>query len=152
MDCYNVSPGFSRALLLRSIMLSKPNYVAPMTATIPRLVPGRRSVLDLHHYHTKPRTSMVPFLKKRGLSCVAAVDDTASLSSSDSTKLDHDDSQNPAGKRQRRQAAATLVQSFPSWTGVGKKSKAQPRPAVHIPPRGIGPVAEPNQNDVLVSA
>jgi hypothetical protein len=59
--------------------------------------------------------------------------------------------QNPAaqGKRQRRQAAATLVQNFPSWTGVGKKSKAQPRPVVQIPPRGIGPVAEPNQNDVL---
>jgi len=69
----------------------------------------------------------------------------------DSNDNDDDNSstQNPAGKRQRRQAAATLVQSFPSWTGVGKKSKAQPRPAVQIPPRGIGPIEEPNQNDVL---
>ena len=32
---------------------------------------------------------------------------------------------------------------------MGKKSTAQPRPKLHVPPRGIGPVADPNQNDVL---
>mmetsp|Transcript_10427 Transcript_10427/g.14736 ORF Transcript_10427/g.14736 Transcript_10427/m.14736 type:complete len:593 (-) Transcript_10427:68-1846(-) len=30
-----------------------------------------------------------------------------------------------------------------------KKSSAQPRPNLKIPPRGIGPVSEPNKNDVL---
>lgn len=49
-------------------------------------------------------------------------------------------------KRQRRQAAALVVQGF--FT-MGKKSTAQPRPAVHVPPRGIGPIADPNPNDVL---
>jgi hypothetical protein len=49
-------------------------------------------------------------------------------------------------KRQRRQAAALVVQSF--FT-MGKKSTAQPRPAMHVPPRGIGPISEPNVNDVL---
>ena len=151
MDYYNVSPALSRALLLRSILLSKPSSVAPTTATTPFALAGRRSVLDLGHYHTNPRTPIAPFSKKHGLSPTVSVDDTASLSSSHSDD-DADDSQNPDGKRQRRQAAATLVQNFPSWTGVGKKSKAQPRPAVHIPPRGIGPIAEPNQNDVLVSS
>ena len=53
-------------------------------------------------------------------------------------------------KRQRRQAAAIVVQSL--WganNNMGRKSTAQPRPAVHVPPRGIGPIAEPNENDVL---
>lgn len=49
-------------------------------------------------------------------------------------------------KRQRRQATALVVESF--FT-MGKKSTAQPRPAMHVPPRGIGPIAEPNENDVL---
>jgi len=31
----------------------------------------------------------------------------------------------------------------------GKKSTAQPRPTLHVPPRGIGPIVEPNENDVL---
>lgn len=83
------------------------------------------------------------FVKKHGLSSVVA---KTQHNMDNAISLD----QNPAqGKRQRRQAAATLVQNFPSWTGVGKKSKAQPRPQVQIPPRGIGPVADPNQNDVL---
>ena len=61
-----------------------------------------------------------------------------------------DDNQLPGGKRQRRQAAATLVSNVSNWTGVGgKKSKAQPRPVVQVPPKGIGPIVEPNQNDVL---
>jgi hypothetical protein len=57
----------------------------------------------------------------------------------------HDMKRNPH-KRQRRQAAALVVQSF---FNMGKKSTAQPRPAMHVPPRGIGPIAEPNENDVL---
>jgi hypothetical protein len=32
---------------------------------------------------------------------------------------------------------------------MGKKSTAQPRPQLHVPPRGIGPIQEPNENDVL---
>ena len=32
---------------------------------------------------------------------------------------------------------------------MGKKSTAQPRPQLHVPPRGIGPIQEPNVNDVL---
>ena len=34
-------------------------------------------------------------------------------------------------------------------TPSGKKSTAQPRPCIRIPPRGIGPVYDPNINDVL---
>jgi hypothetical protein len=36
-----------------------------------------------------------------------------------------------------------------SAAGTGRKSTAQPRPSIHIPPRGIGPVYNPNCNDVL---
>lgn len=51
-------------------------------------------------------------------------------------------------KRQRRQAAAVVVQSL--WDkNMGRKSTAQPRPVLHVPPRGIGPIVEPNENDVL---
>ncbi|VEU34824.1 unnamed protein product [Pseudo-nitzschia multistriata] len=68
-------------------------------------------------------------------------------------------------KRQRRQAAAVIVESL--WSNGGKntsnnggsntktsstptrKSTAQPRPAYNIPPKGIGPISEPNENDVL---
>lgn len=64
-------------------------------------------------------------------------------------------------KRQRRQAAAIVVDSL--WnngsgnnnTDTGgsstpaRKSTAQPRPVLTIPPKGIGPIAEPNVNDVL---
>lgn len=32
---------------------------------------------------------------------------------------------------------------------MGKKSIAQPRPQLHVPPGGIGPIQEPNENDVL---
>lgn len=53
---------------------------------------------------------------------------------------------NSSRKRQRRQAAALVVQSFIT---MGKKSTAQPRPKLNIPPRGIGPIEEPNENDVL---
>lgn len=56
------------------------------------------------------------------------------------------DLMNHPRKRQRRQAAALVVQGF--FT-MGKKSTAQPRPAVHVPPRGIGPIEDPNPNDVL---
>jgi hypothetical protein len=52
----------------------------------------------------------------------------------------------PSPKRQKRQAAGLVVQSF---FAPGKKSTAQPRPSVHVPPRGIGPIKEPNVNDVL---
>ena len=66
----------------------------------------------------------------------------------------------PPFKKQRRQAAGLVVQSFfPGGQapgagggphgGITKKSTAQPRPKLHVPPRGIGPIAEPNQNDVL---
>lgn len=73
--------------------------------------------------------------------------------------------QNNNRKRQRRQATGTLVQNL--WNGShypdadnqgqqqpatgksGKKSTAQPRPEIQVPPRGIGPVHEPNINDVL---
>ena len=90
-----------------------------------------------------PRKS---FVKKHGLHS-SILNNSTNSTTTPNLLLDD---QNPAqGKRQRRQAAATLVQNFPSWTGVGKKSKAQPRPAVQVPPRGIGPVTEPNQNDVL---
>jgi hypothetical protein len=51
-------------------------------------------------------------------------------------------------KRQRRQAAALVVQSF---FDMGKKSTAQPRPTLDVPPRGIGPIRieDFNENDVL---
>lgn len=32
---------------------------------------------------------------------------------------------------------------------MGRKSTAQPRPKVQIPPKGIGPIRDPNENDVL---
>jgi len=32
---------------------------------------------------------------------------------------------------------------------MGRKSTAQPRPVLNVPPRGIGPIANPNENDVL---
>ena len=52
-------------------------------------------------------------------------------------------------KRQRRQAAAAVVGSLWSNNNDEKKSTAQPRPQLHVPPRGIGPIVDPNQNDVL---
>lgn len=82
-----------------------------------------------------------------------------------------------ARKRQRRQTAGNLVMGALFRTDSGnsgsmqqqqqqhppqpsksnrsgeqrrpKKSTAQPRPEVHVPPRGIGPVVDPNPNDVL---
>lgn len=65
-------------------------------------------------------------------------------------------------KRQRRQAAAIVVESL--WnnnnnnannnetsgnTTPARKSTAQPRPKLTIPPKGIGPISDPNVNDVL---
>lgn len=67
-------------------------------------------------------------------------------------------------KRQRRQAAAIVVESL--WnnnsnnnndtsgnqlnnTTPTRKSTAQPRPVLTVPPKGIGPIADPNVNDVL---
>lgn len=54
-------------------------------------------------------------------------------------------------KRQRRQAAAVTVESI--WgnnnANMGRKSTAQPRPVLTVPPRGIGPIVDPNENDVL---
>jgi hypothetical protein len=32
---------------------------------------------------------------------------------------------------------------------MGRKSTAQPRPVLHVPPRGIGPIVDPNVSDVL---
>eukprot|EP00538_Stauroneis_constricta_P012986 CAMPEP_0119550948 /NCGR_PEP_ID=MMETSP1352-20130426/4365_1 /TAXON_ID=265584 /ORGANISM="Stauroneis constricta, Strain CCMP1120" /LENGTH=603 /DNA_ID=CAMNT_0007596941 /DNA_START=149 /DNA_END=1960 /DNA_ORIENTATION=+ len=63
-------------------------------------------------------------------------------------------------KRQRRQAAAVVVQSLwtnnsnaagapPPTNAGGKKSTAKPRPEIVVPPRGIGPIVDPNINDVL---
>eukprot|EP00980_Cylindrotheca_fusiformis_P021296 scaffold8206_cov135-Cylindrotheca_fusiformis.AAC.2 len=57
-------------------------------------------------------------------------------------------------RKQRRQAAAGVVQSLwghpnPHQTNSGRKSTAQPRPVIHVPAGGIGPIAEPNENDVL---
>jgi hypothetical protein len=64
-------------------------------------------------------------------------------------------------KRQRRQAAAIVVDSLwnngngnnndtdGSSSTPARKSTAQPRPKLTIPPKGIGPIAEPNVNDVL---
>jgi len=78
-------------------------------------------------------------------------------------------------KRQRRQAAAVVVESLwnsnnnststgnttspvstnmnrigtTTTTSAGRKSTAQPRPVLNVPPRGIGPITDPNENDVL---
>jgi hypothetical protein len=63
-------------------------------------------------------------------------------------------------KRQRRQAAAAVVTSPFSFNSsnpdstnsnnaMGRKSTAQPRPKLNVPPRGIGPIVDPNDNDVL---
>ena len=63
--------------------------------------------------------------------------------------------QNAQRKRARRQTAGALVtgllgqQQPVKLTPSGKKSTAQPRPEVTVPPRGIGPVMDPNDNDVL---
>jgi hypothetical protein len=73
-------------------------------------------------------------------------------------------------KRQRRQAAAIVVESLwnngtnSSSNSVNnnnesggssrpasgqRRSTAQPRPVLTVPPKGIGPIADPNVNDVL---
>jgi len=75
-------------------------------------------------------------------------------------------------KRQRRQAAAVVVESLwnnnsnnssgntsisttnnsrngTATTAADRKSTAQPRPVLNVPPRGIGPITDPNENDVL---
>ena len=63
--------------------------------------------------------------------------------------------QDNARKRQRRQTAGALMQNLFGGGGGGKqqngkkKSTAQPRPEIVVPPRGIGPVIDPNDNDVL---
>lgn len=146
---YSSSSGISPALLVAHALLLKSTAPPPPSSALTRL--ARRRLLFKPSLSTTRTTalpaSILPFLKKHARQHDDADDShscTASYSSDDEQYL-----QNPAGKRQRRQAAATLVQNFPSWTGVGKKSKAQPRPQVLIPPKGIGPISEPNQNDVL---
>jgi hypothetical protein len=59
-------------------------------------------------------------------------------------------------KRQRKLAAAATIVPDSIWNNsvnnnnnMGRKSTAQPRPVLYIPPRGIGPIVEPNENDVL---
>ena len=71
-------------------------------------------------------------------------------------------------KRARRQAAGNLVSGLfaamdtssssmkekdgsnaATGSSALRKSTAQPRPSIKVPPRGIGPVHEPNLNDVL---
>ncbi|CAB9503502.1 Nitrilase family, member 2 [Seminavis robusta] len=149
----STTPRVSSLLLLRSL-LNRPSTTATGTMG-PPLPRQRRSLLGLH-----TSRNIMPFLKKHRRdhaddltvmteSTAATVATAASSISTAAAATVVDDEQNPAGKRQRRQAAATVVQNFASWSGVGKKSKAQPRPEVLVPPRGIGPVAEPNQNDVL---
>jgi len=83
------------------------------------------------------------------------------------------DRQNAQRKRQRRQTAGALVTGLfgsnnnnnnnttdaaaaaegaspvAGKKGNRKKSTAQPRPEIQVPPRGIGPIYEPNVNDVL---
>ncbi|CAB9503490.1 Transcriptional regulator [Seminavis robusta] len=62
------------------------------------------------------------------------------------------------GKRQRRQAAALVVQSL--WSSTNKKKTDKDstaknngnknnRPVLEVPPMGFGPIREPNGNDVL---
>mmetsp|Transcript_25332 Transcript_25332/g.37404 ORF Transcript_25332/g.37404 Transcript_25332/m.37404 type:complete len:534 (-) Transcript_25332:243-1844(-) len=50
-------------------------------------------------------------------------------------------------RHKRKQAAGSLVMD--GFFSTGKKTTAQPRPVLQIPPRGIGPITEPNKNDVL---
>jgi hypothetical protein len=51
-------------------------------------------------------------------------------------------------KRQHQQTAAIVVK--PLWSrNLGRKSTAQPRPVLFVPPRGTGPTVHPNLNDVL---
>jgi len=67
-------------------------------------------------------------------------------------------------EHQRQQAAAVVVESL--WnntrccitnnsrngnttTASKGKSTAQPRPVLNVPPRGIGPITDTNENDVL---
>ncbi|KAG7354643.1 hypothetical protein IV203_003999 [Nitzschia inconspicua] len=60
-------------------------------------------------------------------------------------------------KRQRKIAAASAFapadsiwnNSSSNQNNIGRKSTAQPRPKLKIPPRGIGPIVDPNENDVL---
>jgi len=58
----------------------------------------------------------------------------------------HPNTYNPR-KRQRKQAAGALF--VDPFLSAGKKSTAQPRPAVYVQPLGIGPIVQPNKNDVL---
>jgi len=78
-------------------------------------------------------------------------------SSNTSTFLDR---QNAQRKRQRRQTAGALVTGLfgnndaeqkdaAGKKTTKKKSTAQPRPQIQVPPRGIGPIYDPNVNDVL---
>jgi hypothetical protein len=62
-------------------------------------------------------------------------------------------------KRQRKIAAAAAFAPDSIWNNnnnnnnqgnnMGRKSTAQPRPVLTVPPRGIGPIVDPNENDVL---
>ena len=152
---YHHHPSPSSSALLLDVMLLK-SSLRRQRFRRPSSSSGKLPSFLLTSSTTTPSSSS--FAKKHGLSSVTkptnnsihndidAFMDSIHNNNNDTNYID----QNPAqGKRQRRQAAATLVQNFPSWTGVGKKSKAQPRPQVQIPPRGIGPVTDPNRNDVL---
>jgi len=70
------------------------------------------------------------------------------------TSLSRDEPTQFNRKKQRRQVAAGVVQSVMGGSGKqtsssGRKSTAQPRPHIVVPPGGIGPIADPNENDVL---
>jgi hypothetical protein len=56
-------------------------------------------------------------------------------------------------KRQREQLTADIVIQEYLWSRsgmlLGRKSTAQPRPILHVPPRGIDRILDPNVNDVL---
>jgi len=64
------------------------------------------------------------------------------------------DQQYNTNKKRRQAAAGGVVQAL--WgsntnenSTMGRKSTAQPRPVLNVPPGGIGPIADPNENDVL---
>ena len=61
------------------------------------------------------------------------------------------DSSSNSGNNNNSHGVAGAVSNSSNKTRASKpkNSTAQPHPAVHVPPRGIGPVYDPNPNDVL---
>jgi hypothetical protein len=60
----------------------------------------------------------------------------------------HQNNKQYSRKRQLEETVAVVDQSL--WSrSMGRKSTAQPRPVIRVPPRGIGPTVDPNVNDVL---